>query len=129
MRTDKRKGGDNTGKVYRLSCGTFEQSMRQLLRFYCLHKGVTEDQMSAASCKAWSACESVMTRLPKREKELVDEYFSVSAEDKQSLFRWYETQHRLSHDYVNEVIRKACHLVAIEMGIADRKGGDEDDEI
>lgn len=93
--------------------------IKEMLRFYAIHQDITVDQMSAASYKAWVACNTIVKALPTHEQDLIIDYFSVSADDKQSLMKWYENQRRLSPEYVNEIVRKVCRLVAIERGIAD----------
>ena len=90
-----------------------------MLRFYALHQDITVDQMSAASYKAWAACNATLKTLPNHERDLIIDFFSVSADNKQSLMQFYENQRRLSPEYVNEIVRKVCKLVAIERGLAD----------
>ena len=97
----------------------------ELWKFYCAHQDVTIDQLSTASRTAFLSCHRAYMTLPPSERDIITEFFTTSRQDKTALTRWYAMQHRLTPEYINQTVRKACRLVAVEMGIADQEGGEQ----
>ena len=100
--------------------------MMSLLAFYFAHMDVTIDQLSAASRRAYTACHTAYNALSPPEQNLTHDFFSTPRERRTEFVNWYEANLGKSPEYIYETIRKLCRMVAEEMGIADKKGGDDD---
>lgn len=101
------------GKRYRLSWRTFEGPVKALIRFYATHQDAMPDEMSTASFSAWCACESAMAEMSETERGILLDSFGSDEQ-------WKQNQ-KVSAEHQNAVIRKACRLVAENMGIADKE--------